>query len=261
MWIEAILSHDDLSSVVARILPLEFRLSEDEAGPEIRLSALGGVELIENQGLRIVCRAAIRWPVLGIDLPFTAESLTLLLTPSVVKTSGRDALAFRLQLSELDLSWLPAALDDTVRERINRELKDRQVHFTWNFSETLSHTFHLLNAVRPVDALELDVAWGQVRVTREALVMAVSFHGHVHREGEISVRSVALAPVRRAAPIAAPNGHARDVRVPLGIAVAGAAALASVAGYGLSRVTAGLFRYWRRRRAPARWLEPLHLRS
>jgi hypothetical protein len=250
MWIEAILSQEDLSSLVAQLLPLNIRLGEDEgADPQLHLSDLASVELIENQGLRIRCRAAIRWAILGIDVPIKLESLALLLSPSVVKTSGRDALAFKLELDQLDVAWIPAAFDETIKQKINRELKEKQRQLTWNFSQNLSHVFKLPSAVRPIDALELDVAWGKVRVTGEALVLAVSFHGHVHREGEVANTSTALVPVRpyRGSPLATRNGHASSVRIPTGLALAGGAALASMAAYGMSRATTDLWRYWRRR--------------
>ena len=246
MWIEAILSHDDLATLVAQLLPLDLRLGEADGDPELRLSDLAKVELIENQGLRVECRAAIRWSVLGVDVPITVDSLAVMLIPSVVKRSGRDALAFRVRIADLDLAWIPAALDVTIRERVNRELKEKQRQLTWNFSQALSHVFALPGAVRPIDAIELEVAWGKVRVTNEALVMAVSFHGHVHRESEGALPTRALVPVRQARPLSH-NGHAPFVRVPMGVAVAGGAAMASVAGYAASRAISGLYRYWRGR--------------
>jgi hypothetical protein len=250
MWIEAILSHDDLSSFFARLLPLDVRLGDDgDADPELRLLDLARVELVENQGIRVECKAELRWPVLGIDVPIQVESLALLLSPSVVKRSGRDALAFRLQLAELDIAWVPAAFDATIQEKANRELKERQRQLTWNFSETLSHVFDLPSTVRPIDGLGLEVAWGKVRVTNEALVMAISFHAHLHREGEAASPSAAMVPVRRRALGAngAGNGHSRVVRVPTGLALAGGAALVSVAGY---LVTRGAVGTWRRLRRP-----------
>jgi len=249
MWIEAILSQEDLSSFFAQLLPLDLRLGDDEADPELRLSDLSRVELVENRGVRVECKAHLRWPILGIDVPIEVKSIALMLTPSVVKRSGRDALACRLQLAELDIAWLPAAVDATIEERVNRELKEKQRHLAWNFSETLSHVFELPSAVRPIDALELEAAWGKVRVTNEALVMAISFHAHVHREGEST--SAAMVPVRRR-PLAtngAGNGHSRVVRVPAGLALAGGAALASVAGYVVTRTTVGLWRRLRPRSA------------
>src|SRR6185295_17004256 len=100
MWIEAILSHDDLATLVAQVLLLDLRLGDADDDPELRLSDLTKVELIENQGLRVECRAAIRWSVLGIDVPITVDSMALKLIPSVVKRSGRDALALKVQLAE-----------------------------------------------------------------------------------------------------------------------------------------------------------------
>ena len=62
---------------------------------------------------------------------------------------GRDALAFKVQLAELDVAWMPAALDATIRERVNRELKEKQRQLTWNFSQTLSYVFALPTRFAP----------------------------------------------------------------------------------------------------------------
>ena len=104
MWIEAILSHDDLATLVAQLLPLDLHLGAEGTDPDLHLSDLAKVELVENQGLRVECRAEIRWSVLGIDVPIAVDSLSLLLVPSIVKRSERDALTFKVQLSELDLA-------------------------------------------------------------------------------------------------------------------------------------------------------------
>jgi hypothetical protein len=250
MWIEAILSHDDLSSFFAQLLPLDVRLGDDgDTDPELRLSDLARVELLENQGIRVECKADLRWPVLGIDVPVEVKSLALLFVPSVVKRSGRDALAFKVQLADLDIAWVPAAFDATLEERVNRELKEKQRQLAWDFSRTLSHVFELPSVVRPIDALGLEVAWGKVRVTNEALVMAISFHAHVHREGELASRSADVVPVRNRHLATNGNGRSHVVRVSPGLALAGGAALASVAGYLVTRTTAGLFRRLRRPRS------------
>jgi hypothetical protein len=83
MWLEAILSKDNVVSLVRDFLPLSIHLGENlDDGHYLELFESRDVSLIEGQGLRMSCGARIRWPILGIDLPVTVESVTLLLCPS-----------------------------------------------------------------------------------------------------------------------------------------------------------------------------------
>jgi hypothetical protein len=104
----------------------------------------------------------------------------------------------------------------------------------------------------PLDAVALAVAWGQVRVTSEAMVIVVSFHSRVLRgDGELSERAGSrdeLALTELAPPTGAkranlatlgarPNGMARFV------ALAGGAAFATLAAWAVVGIGASAWRY------------------
>ena len=245
MWVEAILSKDNVSSLVGQFLPMSIHLGENpDDGHYLELFEPRQVSLVEDLGLRMTCGARIRWPILGIDLPVTVESVTLLLCPSIAGSAGRDELDFRLTVEGIDFAWAPATVDDRIAEKINHELAQRHALLSWRFGEMLSHVFKMPPFLPPLNAVALDVAWGEVRVTSEAAVIAVSFHSRVLR-GAGDPPSLSLAPKELARPKPSPLRPAVSVlhRIAPFIAVAGGAALATLATWVLARAGARAWRY------------------
>jgi hypothetical protein len=181
MWLEAILSKDNLSSLVGQFLPVSIHLGENpDDGHYLELFEPRHVSLVEDRGLRMTCGARIRWPILGIELPVTVESVDLLLCPSI-PSPGRDNLDFRLTVEGIDFAWAPAMIDDGITDMINLALARKHALLSWSFGETLSHVFKIPPFLPPLTAVAVKVAWGEVRVTSEAVVIAVSFHPRVLR--------------------------------------------------------------------------------
>jgi hypothetical protein len=202
------------------------------------------VALVEGQGLRMTCGARIRWPILGIDLPVTVESVTLLLSPTIPGPPGRDELLFKLTVEDVNFAWAPAAVDHRIADKINHELAKKHALLSWRFGEALSHAFPLPPFLEPLDALALNVAWGQVRVTSEAVVIAVSFHSRVGRTNdEPPALDVAQDELSRPPSPTSAATVVRPPRVAPLVAVAGGAALATLATWIVVRGGARAWRY------------------
>jgi len=242
MWVEAILSKDDLAAVVADLCPLTIALGQ---GPEtdqyLRLLNPKNVLLVENRGLRLTCEAELLWPVLGIDVPIRVESLTLMLGVRLSPVVGEEVIVLEPELEDIDVSWVPHLFDRKVKEKINHELGKQQEALSWHFFQTLSHFFVLPELLNPVGGLDVQVAWGKLRVSEEAVVLAVSFHTKVARAGDVhSLRSLRQGEVAaglprengsRLARPAAKSAKSATVNVPLPIVIAGGAALLGVTAY------------------------------
>ncbi len=183
MWLEAILSRGDLTALVKKFTPVTIRLGEDGS---IYLSEPSDVILVPDVGVRVVCRANLTWPFLGIRVPIALHSLTVLMRPEIVKGHGLDELAFKMELEHADIAGVPAMIDNHITERVNKELAEKNAPLIWKFSETLSHAFPLPALLEPLEAFDLRVAWGKVKVTPDALVFAVSFHSTVTRHSAAS---------------------------------------------------------------------------
>jgi len=243
MWVEAILSKDNVSSLVGQFLPMSIHLGENpDDGHYLELFEPRQVSLVEDLGLRMTCGATIRWPILGIDLPVTVESVTLLLCPSIPSSSGRDELDFRLTVEGIDFAWAPATVDDRIADKINLELAKKHALLSWRFGETLSHVFKMPPFLPPLTAVDLKVAWGQVRVTSEAVVIAVSFHPRVLR-GDEEPPSLSVPRDELARPNPLPIRRVPRLRIAPFVAVAGGAALATLATWIIAGVGARAWRY------------------
>ena len=249
MWVEAILSKDDVTAVITDLCPLTIHLGQDPTeGQYIRLSAPRDISIVEDRGLRFTCHAEIRWPVLGIEVPLGVESLTITLSPAVAPDVGEHVLHFRPQLENIDLSWIPGMFDRRIADKINQELENKHVELSWRFAETLSHRFGLPSLLLPISALDVEVAWGKVRVTSEAMVMAVSFHTRVvrHQQGDLEPVALERSPHQAKAKLETPLRRSTGVRVPTPVAAFAATALFGMAAYMAIGATSRAWRFLRR---------------
>jgi hypothetical protein len=205
MWLEAVVSKEDLGTLVARIVPLRVRLGQDvEADHYIELVTATNLALVADEGLRMTTQARIHWPVLGITVPIKIDPLNVMIRPCIIDTAKGEALCFTLEIEHADVAGIPAFGDRTITDKINRELAERHVEIAWAFASMLSHRFLIPPLLEPIDSLAFNVAWGKVRVTDEAMVLAISFHAEVSRRddaatNETPTNGAALALPRRRA--------------------------------------------------------------
>jgi hypothetical protein len=248
MWLEAILSKEDVIAAITDLLPVTIDLDEEPGGGHhLELFEPRHVSLVDGEGLHMTCGARIGWPILGIHVPVTVESVTVMLRPSIPGPPGRDELVFNLEVEAIDFAWAPAVLDDRIAEKINHELAKKAAILSWQFGQTLGHVFKMPPFLHPLDAVALDVAWGKVRVTNEAVVIAVSFHTRVLRGDRESppVRALEekLSPARRTSTAL----RAPAPRMATMVAVAGGAVLTTLAMWAVVGSVARLWRYAARR--------------
>jgi hypothetical protein len=121
----------------------------------------------------------IHWPVLGIQIPVSIRSATLEVRPQIVENEGGDTLTFKIHLDAVDIAILPALVDRRIVDLVNKELVAKHVELAWSFTRTLSHLFALPEALSSVGALDLCAASGCVKITGEAIALAVSFQAPV----------------------------------------------------------------------------------
>ncbi len=185
MWIEAIVPAEDLRRALAEIAPLKIKLGDD--GGELALEAPSEMTLVADQGVRIVCAAHLHWPVLGVSVPVTMSSLIVLLRPVIETHEGVDALVFKLEIEHADLVMVPSIIDTRITSLVNDELAKRHVELSWRYADTLNHVFRLPDILRPAESLGLTVTSALVKITAEALGLAISLRSDVHRAGDAAV--------------------------------------------------------------------------
>jgi hypothetical protein len=184
MKLQAVFSRDELVSFAAQWLPLKLLLGDPSKDDRfLMLTDPKAIELVPNAGLRIACRAQIRWPVLGMSVPITARTLSVLLTPSIASIEGHPALVFRLKIEQADLSGVPARLDSTVTDAINRALSER-VKPTWKFGQSLTRGVPMPAILATTESIDLEVQSGAVEVSHEAFTFQLTLSAEAPRRGQ-----------------------------------------------------------------------------
>jgi hypothetical protein len=233
MWAEIILSRDDLTRLLEQAFPLTIQLGDAEAEHSLSLTDLGEVRLVADVGVRIVCKARVHWPVLGIELPVALSSLTLVLLPTIGQGAEGDTLVFRVSIEHADFAGLPTMIDTRITEAINAKLAEKEAELAWNFSKALAYEGPLPSLLDPLESFAIHPAWGKVRITDEAVVYAASFHSTLGRRGEHAREDVAPAapPVTPARALATRPRRTRRGLAASPIVAAGVFGLAAGAAY------------------------------
>jgi hypothetical protein len=181
MKLQVVFTRDELLSFASQWLPLKVLLGD--AANEDRYLSLSDpqtIELVAGLGLRIACRAQIRWPVLGMSVPITARQLTVLMKPRIEQRDGQPALVFRLTIEQADLSGVPARLDATITEAVNRALAER-VKPGWNFGTMLTRSIIMPVLIATTESIDLAVTHGEVAVTDEAFTFELGVRADATR--------------------------------------------------------------------------------
>ena len=162
MWVEAVLSKDDLASLIEQIVPLTIRINADTGADQyIEIASASNLALVADQGLRMTAEAEIHWPVLGITVPIKIDSLSVMIKPQITTApGGGDALSFALQIEQAEFAGILALGDQPITDKINSELG--KIDLAWAFATMLSHQFKMPTMLEPLDSLALKVAWGKV---------------------------------------------------------------------------------------------------
>ena len=93
MWLEAILTRQDLQEVVEKFSPLKIVLGDSGS---LLLVGPCEVSLTPDQGVAVKCDGTLRWPVLGFDVPVSMHGLLVHVLPSVEERPDGSMLVFRL---------------------------------------------------------------------------------------------------------------------------------------------------------------------
>ncbi len=239
MWVEAILTTEDLAKVMNELCPLRIRLGE---GGSVLVSEPRALELVPLLGLRMTVGVELHWPVLGVQIPVAIRAAILEVKPEILKKPEGEHLTFKLRLDELDISMVPDFVDRTIVDRVNAELEAKHVELSWGFTETLSHAFDLPDALASARAIDLCAHGGWVKVTKDAMVLAVSFSAAVEPRDEPSRPPTpkATGAMRVASPRREPvvaNGALSLWHSPAFAVAGGAAVLALIglSGFALGR--------------------------
>ena len=179
MWLEAIITQEDLIQVVRQFLPVKILLQgegeekERETDRWLLLHEATQVALVPDEGLRVTCPAELSWSIARMSPTVKIDELRVLLRPEVVELNKGHVLEFNIEVEEMDFHSLPHFIDATIVKAVNAALSATKLR--WNFTETLTRTVGLGKMFHPIEALKIGVSWGKQRISPDALVLVVSF--------------------------------------------------------------------------------------
>jgi hypothetical protein len=177
--IEATLTKSDVRSLFERSMPLTVRFGGDD---ELTLDGPLDVALDAKMGVRLACRAKVRWSVLGLHVPVTVRSLEVRMVPGVRRDAkGVEALVFRLALDGADIAAVPGVVGDKITERVNEELAKNHIELAWKFHDLLDRVFALPKTIETASAIGMRVTAAAVHLTSESLSFAVRLDVAVQR--------------------------------------------------------------------------------
>ena len=167
MKFTAAFTHEELVRFISEWLPLKLLLGDlKKEDRYLLLSDPTAIELLPGRGLRLACRAQIRWPIMGLTVPITAKELSVLLLPSIATPGGQPALVFGVQIERADLSAVPARLDTAITEALNRALAER-AKLKWEFGKMLTRSVPMPLMLTTTDSIDLLCDHGLVEVTED----------------------------------------------------------------------------------------------
>lgn len=176
MWLQAIITADDLMHALHELTPTRIQLDEDDPSRSLYLDPPEEVRFRDGEGALVRTSARLKWDVVGISVPVVLRSIEVLLVPSIEQDGqGHDVLALQARIESLDLSALPGFVEDKLRDRINSALERPSAFLRWRFTRTLDFNFHLPDALQPQRDLRLAARWGALRVSEQGFAMAASF--------------------------------------------------------------------------------------
>lgn len=173
MRLLALVPRAEVQLLLSELLPLKVLLGDDGDDRTLLLRDAGEVSFVPGFGVRMACKADIRWSLLGLTVPVHLRALSVLLVPRIAEREGGAALVFQVSIEHADLAGVPAVVDAHLVERVNQALAERQVELAWNFTRTLSHTFELPALLESVRAFSLGVAGSGVEVHADELQLEV----------------------------------------------------------------------------------------
>lgn len=184
MFLEVLVTHEELRALLMSALPLTILLDDTDGSHSLALGDLTEIAIVPEMGVRLTCRALLHWPVLGINAPLTLNSLRVLFIPAVTPSPTGEGLTFRVEVEHVDISGVPSALDDTISRAVNARLAARHLELSWDFSKTFARVVPLPSLLEPLESLSICAAWGKVKITEQALVFALSLHNALVRRGD-----------------------------------------------------------------------------
>jgi hypothetical protein len=177
MRLEATITQQDLTRMMAEVLPVKIHLHHEGEEPKtdrwLFLHPATQLTLVPEEGLRVTCSAELSWTLAGVGGSVKIDELRVLVRPQVVERHKGDVLEFQLEVEEANFRMLPNFIDNGIVKALNAVLATKKL--PWTFADTLSRVVGLGNMFEPVEALRIKVLRGRERIDVKGLTFAIDF--------------------------------------------------------------------------------------
>ena len=183
------LHRDELVQAMADFLPMRLLLGKLEGIDDpawVQIDAIETATFVPCRGLRLSCAARIHYPLPVVPDDFAVQHATLEMVPAIAPGPGGAVLAFRLDVGDFELKYLPEVVDRTVARKINEALCEHATSIAWDFTKTLTRMVQLPERLRIVRTLELRAPRGEVQVTEDSIVLQLSVDVSFHHAGDVA---------------------------------------------------------------------------
>ncbi len=161
---------DELDKLARSFVPLTVDLSTPELGKRIiRVHRVSRVELVPNEGIRILGGAEVDWTVLGLTLPVKVDELAVRVHISL----DGGSLKSRLEIECADLRHVPELVENVLETKINDALKEESAIPSLAFDELANRTVPLPGYLTPLRDLVLASGGGYVSIEPDTLTFMV----------------------------------------------------------------------------------------
>ncbi len=157
-----------LVELLGQLFPLTVKIDEKRAR-FLQVEKPAHVGFVKGEGLRIHTSAEVQWSVAGLPLRFVLRRLSAMIRPVIVEDALGGKLVFKVELEDVDLKGVPAAIDHSLVATVNGRLAAMGDKLGWDFGKTLRRTIPLPPSMDPVEAFQLRAQEGEVVVESDHL--------------------------------------------------------------------------------------------
>lgn len=171
------LHRDELLRAIRDFLPMRLKIGNLETNddpPWIHIDEVEEAEFLPGRGVRVSCAARIHFPLPLLPDDFTVQHAVLEMVPAIVEGPEGPVLAFRLDVPDIDVKYVPEFVDRAVLKRVNAALIEHASSIAWKFGKTLSRVISLPIRLQIVRAVALSAPSGSVEVTADGIFLRLS---------------------------------------------------------------------------------------
>ncbi len=117
------------------------------------------------------CAARVNYPIPVLPDRYLLEELTVLVTPMIVDGEHGPVMAFKLDITDVDIKYMPEFVDAAVATRINKTLSENIAKIAWNFQGTLDRVLNLPQRVSQLRQIALGPTRARVEIAEDGLVV------------------------------------------------------------------------------------------